>query len=88
MGRLRIERSGGLANLPAAGEIDEEALPAEERAALDALFARKGRIPEGPAADMFRYRITRRGPAGERTIDVPEAMTPPTIRGAVRERFP
>ncbi|MEI8146274.1 MAG: protealysin inhibitor emfourin [Alphaproteobacteria bacterium] len=88
MSRLRIERRGGFANLPASGEIDEELLTPADRKSVDELFAHKGRLPAAQGADRFSYRITREGAEGSKTIEVPEDRLPNALRGAVRDRLP
>ncbi len=59
MDRLKIERRGGLANLPARGEIDMASLSPTDRKALESLFRHKGPLPTSPGADRFRFIVTR-----------------------------
>jgi len=83
--RIRIERRGGLAGLKAAGEVDGAALCAADRAALDALFARRAPLPRAPGADRFVYTLTRHTAHGTRTLEVPEHLMPEALAAAVKE---
>jgi hypothetical protein len=92
VGRLQIERLGGLAgfggaNLKSRGEVAMSDLSPADRQAVEALFADKGKAPPVPrgAADMFRYRITRQTPSGPETIEVPEQAVPAALRDSVRD---
>ena len=93
MTRLRVERVGGFAGfglpgsrLRSVGELDAGTLGSADRAAVDALFE-----PRRPAAkrlpDAFVYRITRSGPSGEETVEVPESQVPESLRDCVQDEL-
>ncbi|MEQ1909048.1 MAG: protealysin inhibitor emfourin [Vicinamibacterales bacterium] len=91
MGRIHIERTGGFAGfgLPGShvqsrGEMALSALSPADRAAVDALFDRKGGA-ESSMPDGFRYRITRQTAAGAQTIDVPESKVPAALKDSVKD---
>jgi hypothetical protein len=87
MGRLLIERRGGIAGIVAHGEIEEEALSAEDRELLDGLFQSGASLPPAPGADRFRYLVTREINQVVRTLEIPEHLVPRSIAGAVKETF-
>ncbi len=88
MDRLKIERRGGLANLPARGEIDMASLSPTDRKALESLFRHKGPLPPSPGADRFRFIVTRETASGSVTVEVPEHLAPACIARAVKEEMP
>ncbi len=95
MGRLKIERIGGLAGfglpgskLKSTGEQDIEALSAADRAAVEALFHGKAQPQKpGPERDAFRYRLTRDKNGQDETVEVPESAVPPAIKSCVTDKL-
>jgi hypothetical protein len=95
MGRLKIERLGGLAGfglpgskLKSTGEQDIDALSAEDRAAVEALFHNKGQQQKpGPERDTFRYRLTRDNNGQDETVEVPEAAVPRALKACVTDKL-
>ncbi|HTO89738.1 MAG TPA: protealysin inhibitor emfourin [Candidatus Sulfotelmatobacter sp.] len=89
MSRIRIERKGGFAGVPASGERDLQDLTAEQRAALDRLLKPS---PEGAAASAsqaspihpFRYKVTLIDDQGERSFDVSEDAMPDELAGIAK----
>ena len=88
MDEIKIKRSGGFTGLPASGKVDAGGLAPDEKAALDALFARKVPLPPAPGADRFTYSVTRSTPQGTKTIDVPEHLLPASLKNAVKDQLP
>ena len=91
MDRIQIERTGGFAGfgLPGShvqsrGEMALSELSPADRAALDALFDRKGRA-DAPMPDGFRYRLTRQTAAGTQTIEAPESQVPAALKDSVKD---
>jgi len=85
---LTIERLGGFAGFggPSArirsrGAVDLDQLSSDDRATVDALFAkRRNASPaSGSMPDAFRYRISR----GGETVEVPEGVLPSAITAAI-----
>lgn len=95
MGRLKIERIGGLAGfglpgskLKSTGEQDIEALSAADRAAIEALFHDKApQQKPGPERDAFRYRLTREKNGQDETVEVPESVVPQAIKSCVTDKL-
>jgi len=98
MGRLKIERIGGLAGfglpgsrLKSEGEVAISDLSPADRKAVDALFESKGKTSKGkpspPMPDAFRYRITRQTPKGTETIEVTEDRVPMVLKNSVRDQL-
>jgi hypothetical protein len=95
MGRLKIERLGGLAGfglpgskLKSTGEQDIEALTAADRAAVEALFANKDRPQKpGPERDAFHYKLTREKNGQDETVEVPEAAVPQALKACVSDKL-
>jgi hypothetical protein len=84
MSTLTIERIGGLAgfgapggHLRSRGEVPWEQLSAQDRKAVEALFARhrSARQSPSPARDAFVYRLSK----GVETIEVGEEQIPATL---------
>ena len=88
MDRLKVERRGGLAGLPARGEIDVASLSPADREALESLFRHKGPLPAAPGADRFRFIVTRETASGSQTVELPEHLVPAGIARAVKEELP
>ena len=90
---LHVERLGGLPSigtpqspLRSCGDIALAALSQAERAAVEALFRNPPRAPSA-VRDAFRYRITRDGPSGPETIEVPESSVPAPVAACVKDTF-
>jgi len=63
--RLKIERLGGFAGVPATGERDLDQLSQAQREALEKLL-RAPRAPSpSPGADRFRYKLSLSGADGQ-----------------------
>ncbi|MBK8870643.1 MAG: hypothetical protein KBD85_00470 [Elusimicrobia bacterium] len=57
--------------------VDVQALPAKARAGLTAIRRKKGGLgPPPPDRDTFSYRLTIKGPAGEKTVHLNESTIP------------
>src|SRR5205807_1204184 len=82
-GRLRIERRGGLAGKPAAGERDLTQLTPEQRAALtrllDASGPASGRSAPAKGADRFSYKVRYTDTNGTREFEVGEDAMPDAL---------
>ena len=78
--RVRIERRGGLAGLPAVGEREDHELTGAEQAALKELLA-KPPPPQTAAegADRFQYKVTVEDDKGTNVLDVPEHLMPQAL---------
>jgi hypothetical protein len=94
MGKLHIERLGGLAGFGGAmahirsqGELDTEALSAEEKRSVEALFHRRGAPKHQHERDAFRYRISRTTPEGVETVEVPETAVPAVLSKCVKDEL-
>jgi hypothetical protein len=95
MGRLKIERIGGLAGfglpgskLKSIGERDIETLSNEDRAAVEALFHNKAQQQKpGPERDTYRYRLTRENNGQDETVEVPEAAVPQAVKTCVTDKL-
>ena len=92
MTSLKIERVGGLAgfggpHLKSRGEVAHSDLSPADQKAVEALFADPKKVAPAPAgqADAFRYKITRQGPAGAQTIEVPEHAVPAALKNSVKD---
>ena len=88
MDHLRIERRGGLTGLRARAEVDMESLAPADRAAVEALFRRRGALPKSPGADRFVYAVTRVTSTGPRTLLVPEELIPRGLAALVHDELP
>jgi hypothetical protein len=77
-----------MAGLSAGAQLSEEGLAPAERASLDSLFRHVGPFPPAPGADRYIYVITRTGPDGSKTIEVPEHLIPAGIASAVKDKLP
>ncbi len=77
--RIRIERRGGFAGLPAVGERDESELSTEEHGALGGLLASPPRATPAPGADRFHYKIRIEDDNGTRELDIPEDLMPESL---------
>jgi hypothetical protein len=91
---LLVERLGGLAGfggsaarLRSRGRIDLTELTSAERDIVEALFAARAVAEPGARRDAFRYRITRRTPRGEESVEAWEHAVPPPVCACVRDEF-
>lgn len=91
---LTVERVGGLAGFgaPSAairshGRVNLDALSADDRAAVDALFARYRGTSPTPRPDAFRYKISRGSGQNAETVEVPEGALPTSVTNAVRDEL-
>jgi hypothetical protein len=90
MDEVRIERLGGFAgfgggaHLKSRGSVRLAELGPADRDAVEALFKRGSR-GAGEARDAFTYRLTRDGPGGAESVDVPETDVPAAIAARVRD---
>ncbi len=94
MGRLRVERIGGLAGFGSAGsrlksegEIAFSALSVTDQKAVEALFKGKGKTAPPHMRDGFSYRITRTGEGAGQAILVPEDQMPAALIACVKDRI-
>lgn len=94
MDTVKVERIGGVGgfggpHLKSRGELPLADLSTADQAAVDALFANKGKargIPENPQMrDGFSYRISRQTASGTETVEVGESMLPAALRSSVRD---
>lgn len=88
MDRLKVERRGGFAGLPACGEIDTHELPAADRARLEALFRQHAPLPHTHGADRFTYCVTRVTATGSQTLEIPEHLLPDCLARIVKDTLP
>jgi hypothetical protein len=79
--RVKIERRGGLAGLPAVGERDESELTVAEHHALRRLLQSPPSGVPSPGADRFHYKITIEDENGTRELQVPEHAMPDALTG-------
>lgn len=98
MSALTIERIGGVAgfgapgaHLRSRGEVRWEQLSAEDRKAVDALFARARSARQlanpSPARDAFVYRLSRAAGQGVETIEVSEERLPATLLQHIKDEL-
>lgn len=94
MTELKIERIGGLAGfglgksrIRSRGSCALEDLSAPDRAAVEKLFATRGKTRAPHHPDAFRYRITRTTSSGTETIEIPESIVPPYLASVVRDEI-
>jgi len=76
--RLRIERLGGFAGVPAVGERDLDQLSQKQREALEKLLCAPRAAPS-PGADRFRYKVRVTGDGAPREIEVGEDEMPEAL---------
>lgn len=79
--RLKIERTGGFAGLPAVGERDESDLTAAQHQALKQLLQSPPSSAPSPGADRFHYKVTVEDENGTRELQVPEHLMPEALAG-------
>lgn len=91
---LTIERIGGLGGfgLPGSrirsrGTISLDALSAEDRDHVMALFASHAASTPAGHPDGFIYRLTRRTAAGDETVEVPESAVPQALIAGIRDEI-
>ncbi len=94
MSTVKIERIGGLGgfggpHLKSRGECALADLSAADRAAVEALFAIKGKVRDLAAKlhtrDGFSYRISRETATGTETVEVPESSVPAALAASVKD---
>jgi hypothetical protein len=74
--RLRIERRGGFAGLPAVGELAFHELSPAQQDALTRLLASPPASTPSPGADRFHYDLHVTDDTGTRVLKVPEHAMP------------
>lgn len=82
--RLRIERRGGLAGLPAVCEADAGTLTPDQRRALAALLAAPPATRPAPGADRFHYMVWVEDATGTRVFSVAEDAMPEALAAMAR----
>ena len=96
MGIIKIERIGGVAgfggpHLKSRGELPLADLSVADQAAVDALFAHKGKArgmaPNAQMRDGFSYLISRPTATSSETVEVPESMVPAALLASVKDRL-
>lgn len=94
MGTVKIERVGGLGgfggpHLKSRGECALTDLSAADQAAVEKLFASKGKGRGQPdnaqMRDGFSYRISRQTATGTEVVAVPESMVPAALVAHVKD---
>ena len=85
--QIEFERTGGVAGIRFAANVDTDALAADEATKLRKLvedssfFSLPARLKATtPSADRFQYRLTVRTPERSHTVDVSEGAAPPSLR--------
>ncbi|WP_292975579.1 protealysin inhibitor emfourin [Mycobacterium sp.] len=78
-----IERRGGLAGLKASCILDGDKLDPGDRTTLEQLLDGGEQLDVDSGADRYIYRITRHGPSGTTTREIPESAMPSTVARAV-----
>jgi hypothetical protein len=79
--RVKIERQGGLAGVPAVGERDDSELTPAEHHAVHRLLQSPPATTPSPGADRFHYKITVEDENGTRELQVPEHAMPDILAG-------
>jgi hypothetical protein len=79
--RVKIERRGGFAGVPAVGQRDESELTPAEHQALRRLLQSPPSAAPSPGADRFHYKITVEDENGTRELQVPEHAMPDVLTG-------
>lgn len=91
---VRIERIGGVAgfggpHLKSRGELTFSDLSAADQAAVEALFASKGRAhgasENAKTRDGFSYRISRKTASGTEMVEVSEDKIPAALLSSVKD---
>ena len=90
MDTLKIERVGGFggyggSHLKSRGEVAVADLSPADHAQIEKLFAGGDKSSAAGTADMFRYRITRKTPQGDQTIEVPGEMVPAALTSKLKD---
>jgi hypothetical protein len=85
--RIKIERRGGMAGVPAVGERDESQLTTAEQHALQRLLQSPPPAAPSPGADRFHYKITVEDENGTRELQIPEHMMPEVLAGIPKIRL-
>ena len=79
--RLKIERHGGFAAVPAVGERDGSELSAAQHQALQRLLQSPPSPAPSPGADRFHYKVTVEDENGTKELQVPEHAMPEALAG-------
>jgi hypothetical protein len=79
--RIKIERRGGFAGLPAVGERDESELTAAEHQAVKGLLQSPPPSAPSPGADRFHYKITVEDEKATTELEIPEHAMPEILAG-------
>ena len=79
--RLKIERQGGFAGIPAVGERDESELTPSEHQAIRRLLQSPPPSTPSPGADRFHYKVTVHDENGTHELQVPEHAMPEALAG-------
>lgn len=75
--KVRIERHGGFAGVPAVGERSADELTPAQRTELDKLMKSPPAAPSSPdRIHPFRYTIVVTDSGGRRELEVPEDAMP------------
>jgi hypothetical protein len=93
---VKLERIGGVGgfggpHLKSRGELPFAELSAADQAAVDTLFANKGKsktrgtAPNPQMRDGFSYRLSRLTATGTETVEVPESMVPAKLLSSVKD---
>ncbi len=89
--RIRIERRGGFAGLPAAADRDYADLSAAQRTAVDKLAAAAAPPSQGgaPGADRFTFRVRIEHADGSaREMEIPEDAMPQSLAMLAKPALP
>ena len=74
--------AGGPGHVRSEGRLNLSALSPDDRARVEAMFARSP-----PAQGNFGYRITRQGPTGPQSVLVPSDAVPAALIAAIQTRL-
>ncbi|HEX2581068.1 MAG TPA: protealysin inhibitor emfourin [Dongiaceae bacterium] len=86
--RVRIQRRGGFAGLPAEGERADHELSAEERHALESLLVSPPQEKRKPAgADRFCYHVAIEHEGQTRQFELSEEDMPDPLANIARTRL-
>lgn len=94
MATLHVEKIGGLAGfggtrsrIRSLGQLEFSTLTVEEQKVVESLFQSPDKPIPKPKTDGFRYRISRKTPAGTDTIEVAESLVPTVIANCVKDEL-
>jgi hypothetical protein len=77
--RLKVERRGGFAAVPAVGERDGGELSAAQHHALQQLLQSPPSSAPSPGADRFHYKVTVEDENGTKELQIPEHAMPEVL---------